>query len=122
MYKLIVGGGLLRSDGVAIPNDLSNTDYTEYVMWVDGGNTPEPADTPNPNGIINAQITAIESETGVVRVVREMMLMAMVDKANAVAAASGGTLTAEAILAHNVGYTRVKATDDQIKILRGQLT
>ena len=28
----------------AIPKDPANTDYAEYLEWVDAGNTPEAAD------------------------------------------------------------------------------
>lgn len=29
-----------------IPLDPDNSDYQEYLRWVDAGNTPEPADEP----------------------------------------------------------------------------
>ncbi len=33
-------------DGIvsSIPGDPNNTDYQEYLSWLDAGNTPEPAD------------------------------------------------------------------------------
>ena len=53
MYKLIknprtseinvvnfIGDGLELS----IPFDPANTDYQQYLKWLDEGNTPEPAD------------------------------------------------------------------------------
>ena len=34
-------------DGIfSIPFDPANTDYQEYLEWVEAGNTPEPADEP----------------------------------------------------------------------------
>lgn len=35
------------SDGAGIPFDPANTDYQEYLKWVEAGNTPLPADTNN---------------------------------------------------------------------------
>ena len=32
------------SDNAFIPFDPANTDYQEYLEWVDEGNTPEPAE------------------------------------------------------------------------------
>jgi len=35
------------SNGAFIPFDPANTDYQEYLKWVEAGNTPEPADINN---------------------------------------------------------------------------
>jgi hypothetical protein len=34
------------SDMASIPFDPDNTDYQEYLRWLELGNTPEPADNP----------------------------------------------------------------------------
>lgn len=51
MYKLpkALEGWEIKSvirttDNVAIPFDKSNTDYIEYLEWINEGNEPEPAD------------------------------------------------------------------------------
>jgi hypothetical protein len=38
------------SDNAFIPFDPANTDYAEYLKWLDEGNTPLPADTPEQTG------------------------------------------------------------------------
>lgn len=52
MYKVvntISGSGMAHrlSDNAFIPFDPANTDYQEYLAWLDEGNEPLPADTPD---------------------------------------------------------------------------
>jgi len=35
---------LRKEDGALIPKDPANTDYAEYLKWVEAGNTAEAAD------------------------------------------------------------------------------
>lgn len=35
---------VLRSDGVMIPFDQANADYQTYLVWLEQGNKPLPAD------------------------------------------------------------------------------
>jgi len=49
LYKLAEPVGVIRlADNAYIPPDPANTDYREYLKWVEAGNTPEPAPEPEP--------------------------------------------------------------------------
>jgi hypothetical protein len=70
---------------------------------------------------VQAQIDAIERETGVPRVTREMMLTYAEDLATRTAVemtANGEPTTPEQLLAANIAYVRTKAVDDQIRAWR----
>ena len=60
-YKLTNSTSILRADGACIPADPANTDYAAYLAWLSEGNTPEPADAPDPEQIIKAKKQAVRA-------------------------------------------------------------
>jgi hypothetical protein len=59
MYKLTNNNSIIRlSDNACIPMDTANTDYQAYLQWVVEGNTPLPADQPDPSEIMWERIKA----------------------------------------------------------------
>lgn len=49
MYKEIKNGNVIKrlEDNAFIPFDPANTDYQEYLKWLEEGNEPLPADEPS---------------------------------------------------------------------------
>ena len=50
MYKLIQNVDMIirLTDNTFIPVNPDNTDYKNYLKWLEEGNTPEPADVVEP--------------------------------------------------------------------------
>ena len=51
-YKLVKNENneitcVIKNNTLAIPISLGNTDYQEYLKWLEEGNTPLPADDPS---------------------------------------------------------------------------
>lgn len=129
MYQHTQQGYIRRiSDNAFIPMVEGNSDYDAYLIWVNAGNLTLPVELPNPNEAIDAQIEAIERETMVPRVLRELALVQMEDLATRKAAAwneanpNSPPYTAATYLAVNSAYVKTKAVDDQIRALRAQRT
>ena len=48
-YQLTTGNTILRlADKAWIPQDPANRDFAEFTAWLEAGNTPDPAPTPEP--------------------------------------------------------------------------
>ena len=109
MYQLTSTTTVRRSDGAYIPADPANTDYAAYLAWVAEGNTPDPADVPDPKAAIRSEILNLERTQLLPRATREFMLLAMEAQAPA------------EVLALNPGYVAVKAFDNLIAEQRAQL-
>ena len=108
MYKLTTSGAIVvrTADGAYIPDDPRNADRIRYLLWLVAGNTPIPADIPDPKLAILADIDQRERAAMLPRVSREFMLGYMT-----------ATFTAQQ-LTKNPGYINLKAFDDQIVALR----
>ena len=45
MYKILSPWAIQKlDDGTSFPINPDNTDYQQYLAWVEAGNKPEPAD------------------------------------------------------------------------------
>lgn len=117
-YKITQNNIQRLSDNAFIPLDKGNTDYRDYLAWIAAGGVPVPADLPNPNDAVNAQIAQIETSTQVPRIVREALLRS---EERAAAQDATPTNTAVMILAANYGYQKVLAVDNKVRVLRAQL-
>lgn len=60
MYKLTENGVIRLSDNAFIPADLGNRDYTDYLSWVDEGNTPLPIPKPSRESVVKGYVDAIQ--------------------------------------------------------------
>ena len=116
MYKILGNSKLLLN--VKAGSYINPSIDSEYLAWIDAGNTPLPADIPNPNDAINAQIAQIESSTAVPRIVREALLRS---EERAAAQDATPANTAVMILSANYGYQKVLAVDNKVRALRAQL-
>lgn len=53
IYKL-TNNGVIKDGVTAIPDNLLNADWQEYLAWIAQGNTPDPADVPTPEQVARA--------------------------------------------------------------------
>lgn len=63
MYKLNQNSIIRIADNAHIPLDKGNTDYQQFLAWLANGNTPEPADIPDPQIAINTKAKQYLADT-----------------------------------------------------------
>jgi len=121
MYKILDSNNIKRlSDNASIPNDERNTDYTNYLLWVAEGNTPEPADVYVPTveqlkADKQSEIDTIEASQYMTRGEREGWL-AMIE-----AQATAKSVPLELLYAANPFYKKLKDVDAAVAALRAEL-
>jgi hypothetical protein len=101
-YQLTSSGYILRSDGVTIPDDLSNSDYQAYQLWVSQGNAATP--------VAALTKTQANSQTNAPVLAKIALLEASQTRS-----------VREATLGIAAGATKLKSINDQIDTLRGTL-
>jgi len=103
-YKYLSDSVVAKIDDDGLSRMSCTLEHPEYIAWLSEGNTPEPADPIIRD--IKSEIAQLETQQMMPRVTREFML----------------TFTESAYtpeqLALNIGYTKLKAFDEEVKALR----
>jgi hypothetical protein len=125
MYKTINENFVQRiQDGAHIPIAEGNRDYEEYALWLEEGNSPEPADLPNDSEVAQGLLDALERSTMMSRGMREFLLVSMQDLAQRQSeqmADIGITMSAKDILAGNAAWVKLVQINAQATALRGRI-
>lgn len=103
-YKLTQSGSIIRiADGACIPVDLRNTDYQEYQRWLEGGNTPAPADAPTHAEMVTATMTQARQQ--------RLPIMSILDGLQSSAITTGDMPMAQAIETAKQGLRDITTPD-----------
>lgn len=119
MYKLINNETVKRlHDGAYIPMNEENTDYCDFLKWMEEGNTPDPADinTPDRATQAKAELLKLENETKMNKGMREFFLVSMQDMAQRQSLqmeAQGVEMTPQAILAARPAWVQLVAINTE---------